>query len=85
MKFLEKNQALYRQDPNVGIESFIKKGVRPSFIPTLINYFHGREMYVKWYGTESNRRKANSGGPQRGTIGIIRFFFCLRALLMQTV
>jgi hypothetical protein len=35
-------QAFPRQCPNLGVESFIKNGVRPSLIPLLISYFHGR-------------------------------------------
>ena len=71
--FVDWKQAFNRQDPKLGIESFIENGVRPSLIPTLINHFQGREMFVKWHGIESNRRKLNGGGPQGGTLGIIEF------------
>lgn len=37
--FLDWKQAFNRQDPKLGIDSFIKNGVRPSLIPTLINHF----------------------------------------------
>ena len=40
-------QAFPRQCPKLGIESFLKNGVRPSLIPMLINYFQGRQMKVK--------------------------------------
>ena len=33
------NKAFYRQDPLIGIQAFIKNGVRPSLIPVLISYF----------------------------------------------
>ena len=36
-------QAFSRQCPQLGIESFIKNGVRPSLIPLLINYFQEEE------------------------------------------
>ena len=48
-------------------------GVRPSLIPTLINYFQGRQMFVKWHGKHSKSRKLNGGGPQGGTLGILEF------------
>ena len=57
--FVDWKQAINRQDPKLGIESFIANGVRPSLVPALINYFQGRETYVKWHGTESKRRKLN--------------------------
>jgi hypothetical protein len=41
------NQAFDRQCPTLGIQSFIKNGVRKSIIPVLINYFQDREMIVK--------------------------------------
>ena len=43
-------QAFPRQCPKLGVESFIKNGVRPSLIPLLISYFQGRRMKVKWHG-----------------------------------
>ena len=61
--FVDWKQAFNRQDPKLGIYSFIENRVRPSLIPAFINYFQGREMYVKWHGTESKRRKLNGGGP----------------------
>ena len=47
--FVDWKQAFNRQDPRLGIESFIENGVRPSLIPLLINYFQGREMFIKWH------------------------------------
>ena len=71
--FVDWKQAFNRQDPKLGVESFIENGVRPALIPTLINYFQNREMYVKWHGQHSSRRKLKGGGPQGGTLGIIEF------------
>ena len=48
--FIDWNNAFPRQCPKLGIESFIRNGVRPSLIPVLINYFQNREMTVKWHG-----------------------------------
>ena len=44
------NNAFPRQCPKLGVESFLKNGVRPSLIPMLVNYFQGCEMSVKWHG-----------------------------------
>jgi hypothetical protein len=71
--FIDWKQAYNRQDPRLGIESFIENGVRPSLIPPLINYFQGRSMYVKWHGTISKSRKLNGGGPQGGTLGLLEY------------
>ena len=63
-------QAFPRQCPKLGIESFIKNGVRPALIPMLINYFQGRQMKVKWKGELSTSRELKGGGPQGSTFGI---------------
>ena len=63
-------QAFPRQCPKLGVESFIRNGVRPSLIPVLINYFQGRSMKVKWHGELSSPRQLNGGGPQGSTFGI---------------
>ena len=63
-------QAFPRQCPKLGVESFIKNGVRPALIPLLINYFQGRKMKVKWHGEISSERQLKGGGPQGSTFGI---------------
>merc|ERR1712055_523176 len=63
-------QAFSRQCPKLGIESFIKNGVRPALIPTLISYFQGRKMKVKWHGQMSTTRDLKGGGPQGSSFGI---------------
>ena len=63
-------QAFPRQCPKLGVESFLKNGVRPSLIPVLISYFQGRQMKVKWHGQLSSSRNLNGGGPQGSTFGI---------------
>ena len=57
-------QAFPRQCPVLGIQSFIRNGVRPSLIPVIMNYFQGRKMRVKWHGQLSSERKLKGGGPQ---------------------
>ena len=63
-------EAFPRQCPKLGIEAFIKCGVRSSLIPMLANYLQGRTMQVKWHGKESSIRELNGGGPQGATFGI---------------
>ena len=54
----------------MGIEAFIRNGVRPSLIPLLINYFQGRKMRVKWHGELSSERELKGGGPQGSSFGL---------------
>ena len=63
-------QAFSRQCPKLGIESFVKNGVRPSLIPLLINYFQNRKMKVKWHGQMSSERDLNGSGPQGSSFGL---------------
>ena len=62
-------QAFPRQCPKLGVESFIKNGVRPALIPLLINYFQGRKMKVKWHGKYSSERDLNGGVPRDLLLG----------------
>ena len=71
--FIDWKQAFNRQDPRLGIESFIENGVRPSLIPALINYFQERSLFVKWHNKQSKKRNLNGGGPQGGTFGILEY------------
>ena len=48
-----------RQCPKLGIESFVKCGVRSSLIPLLVNYLQDRTMKVKWNGLTSSERNLN--------------------------
>ena len=63
-------QAFPKQCPKIGIESFIKNGVRPSLIPVLINYFQKRQLIVKWHNVKSVAKDLTGGGPQGGTLGV---------------
>ena len=64
-------QAFPRQCPKLGVESFLKNGVRPALIPLLINYFQGRKMKVKWHGELSSERELKGGGPLPSGFGSI--------------
>ena len=66
-------QAFDRQDPKLGVEAFLKTGVRPSLIPILINYFQQRSMKVKWKGNLSSSRNLPGGGPQGATLGLLEY------------
>ena len=66
-------KAFDKQDPTLGIKSFIKNNVRASLIPLLISYFEGRMMKVKWNGILSESRNLNGGGPQGSSIGILEY------------
>ena len=68
--FVDWKEAFPRQCPKLGIESFTKNGVRPSLIPTLISYFQGKFMKVKWKNEFSSEKELRGGGPQGGSIGI---------------
>ena len=63
-------QAFPRQCPKLGVQSFIKNGVRPSLIPLLINYFQKRKMKVNWHGKLSSERILKGGGPQGSSFGL---------------
>ena len=66
-------EAFPRQCPKIGIEAFIRCGVRPSLIPVLISYLQGRTMKVKWHGVLSSERKLNGGVAQGSTFGIWQY------------
>ena len=70
LKMVDWSQAFDRLSHKIGIESFIKNGVRPSLIPILISFFKNRKMIVKWNGKKSSLRPLPGGGPQGGTLGI---------------
>ena len=66
-------EAFDRQCPKLGIESFIKCGVRPSLIPLLTNYFQNRKIRVKWHGHITETRKQNGGSPQGSIFGNLEY------------
>ena len=67
------SKAFDRQDPKLGIQSFMKNGVRPSMIPVLISFFQNRKMIVKWHGAVSTQRDLPGGGPQGSTFGLLEY------------
>ena len=67
--FIDWKQAYSRQCHTLGVQSFLKNGVRPSLIPILISYFEDREMRVKWHGKLSQPRKLPGGGAMGASLG----------------
>ena len=67
------NNAFPRQCPKLGVESFMKNGVRPALIPLLINYFQDRKMSVKWHGCSSIPKNIKGGGPQGASLGQLEY------------
>ena len=66
-------QAFDRQCPKLGMQSFIKNGVRKSILPVLMNYFQNRKMKVKWNNLLSTQRDLPGGGPQGASLGLIQY------------
>ena len=73
LNLIDWNNAFPRQNPKLGVESFIKNGVRPALIPLLTNYFQDRKMKVKWHGCQSVERSINGGCPAGATLGLLQF------------
>ena len=67
--FVDWQSAYSRQCHKLGIESFIKNGVRPSLIPVLTSYFQNRVMRVKFHGKISTPRHQPGSGAQGATLG----------------
>ena len=73
MQLIDWNQAFDRQCPKLGVNSFVKNGVRKSVIPVLINYFQNRQMKVKWHGLYSKVYSLPGGGPQGCYLGQLEY------------
>ena len=73
LSMIDWSQAFERQSHKLGIQSFIKNGVRPSLIPILINFFQDRKIMVKWNRSLSEALTVNGGGPQGGNAGIVDY------------
>ena len=69
MSFVDWKSAFSKQCHKLGIESFLRNGVRPSLIPLLISYFQNRQMRVKHHGKVSKSRKMPGSGAQGATLG----------------
>jgi hypothetical protein len=66
-------QAFPRQDPTLGVQSFIDNGVRGTLVPVLVDFFKDRVMSVKWHQKFSSSRNLSGGGPQGATVGLLEY------------
>ena len=73
VSLIDWDNAFPRLCPKLGVQSFIKNGVRASLIPVLKNFFQGRKMSVKWHNHKSVPRQVNGGGPQGATLGLLDY------------
>ena len=73
VSLIDWDNAFPRQCPKLGVESFIKNGVRASLIQVLKNFFQNRKMSVKWHNHKSVPRQVNGGGPQGATLGLLEY------------
>ena len=73
MSMVDWSKAFDRQCPKLGVQSFIRNGVRKELIPILISFFQNRKMQVKWKGLLSSTRDLPGGGPQGSTTGLIEY------------
>ena len=66
--FIDWKQAYSRQCHTLGIESFIKNGVRPSLIPLLISYFVCEMAWITVQSKEASWWRSH--GSQSGQLGV---------------
>ena len=70
LNMVDWSQAFDRQSHKLGIDSFIKNGVRKSLIPLLISFFQNRKMKVKWNGKVSKAHIYSMEGGPRGVLWV---------------
>ena len=73
LTMVDYSQAFDRQCPKLGIQSFMRNGVRRELIPLLANFFQNRRMKVKWKGHFSTLRNLPGGNPQGSTTGLLGY------------
>ena len=71
--FIDWKEAFPRQCPKLGVEAFVRLGVRPSIIPILVNFFQDRSMQVKWHNVLSKIHKLKGGGIQGSHLGLLEY------------
>ena len=67
------SKAFDRQCPKLGVQSFIRNGIRQELITVLISFFQNRKMQVKWKGLLASTRDLPGGGPQESTTGLLEY------------
>ena len=73
LTMVDYSQAFDRMCPKLGVESFMKNGVRRDLIPLITNFFQNRKMKVKWKGQLSTERLLPGGFPQGSTTGLLGY------------
>ena len=73
ISMIDWSKAFDRQCPKLGVQSFIRNGVRKELIPLLVSFFQNRRMKVKWQGLLSTTRELPGGGPQGSTTGLLEY------------
>ena len=68
---LDSNQTFERQSHIFCIKSFMENEIKPSLIPTMMKFFQGRKVPVKWKKNLSKIIELTRGGPQNGNSGIL--------------
>ena len=71
--FVDWKEAFPRQCHKLGMEAFIKMGVRPVLLPCLLNFFQDRKMKLKWKGVLSNEKQLPGSGPMGATLGLLEY------------
>ncbi len=66
-------KAFPMQDHTLGVQSFIRNGVRASLIPILSSFFERRTMRVAWRGKLSSERPLPGSGLQGSSWGILEY------------
>ena len=72
-QLIDWSQAFDRMDAKIGIEAFIKCGLRQSLVPILANFFQGRKMSVKWHECVSKEYPLPGGVPQGSLFGNLQY------------
>ena len=71
--FVDWKEAFPRQCHKLGMESFIKMGVRPVLLPCLLNFFQDMKMRLKWKELLSEVRYLPGSGPMGATLGLLEY------------
>ena len=73
LTMIDYRRAFENQSHILGIQSFLKNGVRKSLIPLLIQFFSQRKLIVKWKKGFSSPREVSGGSPQGISSGILEY------------
>ena len=74
LTMIDYKHAFENQSHILGIQSFVRNGVRKSLIPVLINFYSKRKLIIKWKNGYSTPREVTGGSPQGITSGFLEFF-----------